>query len=1400
MKRKGIKAISRIISFMLVLTMVASLNGVSVLATGLGNSEDYSEETVAEENIIAEEEETEDLAEIIIPAEGENTEVVFEDDAVVDEDSDNQEDIDENIEDDENLCKKSSQIRITEVKWGDGSDNAKNPNNAYFWSDGDGIVYVDLMYIESSTALGVFYNRKINVQGKGWTELNFKNDCGEFLFGNHPGEYYYTVHSDERIMSSDYQVSTTHKQIDNFNCLATPTNVKIEPILVDDGQRTTVKVTCDPVENADKYIFMLEGEYLTSQKVVATENTYTFEADFLSRRTLYKFSVAAGDSTGTYFSSDIVTVENYYVFHENIKDIHIGNMKNGEDPRNLYFTLPNSYIYNAGKKSSFKYWIDLYEEQTDSTFLKVDSISEILSAQENQITFGVDISEMKHSSEKNYYVILSIAQYFNASSFFSYTQDTASPVFEFIGNEALNLNVCKAKDKYYLRVYHKGNFPVGYCYQVKNGEDWENVDAEYLKTSDSESELLFHDDLIGKEFRVMAYYNGPSKNGVYCGACYSNVVRMEEANPFNVEGVELELEMSSDGQAFEITTSTITLQSQCVDVEWDNVTVEWYVYGEPQPIKTENYMSSFLQISSSAVEKYIGKSLYCGLKTTVNSKTYSLWSNQVTIPKKNWSFTFLNDVEAIINNNTNSFIRMDLSNENEVELTGLTALKDYKFDLVISDIEGNVVYEINHKPGEAVPGDYTPLRAEDGSFIMKADTEYTLTLTIPSTAKYNYFFTEFKMHTMQHKCDKDYCEENADFLEHWKVCTNRVFDKDQNQVTCNERFAIESHKDANDDGLCDICNHAIHKADLLYIENLSECTYNGSAQKPEFEVWLGNKILENGKDYKVTYKNNKNACDKDSVNSKGKKNGPSITVTGKGNYSGTVTEYFTIEGKVLPANCVEDIYVNETKKNIKVNPSVTVDGKKLKLGKDFEILDSLNNKVSSYKEKGEYNLKVKAIGNYAGESSFKFVITGNQLTSKLKVDSIPNQKYTGERIEPAITVNKKPIDTNLFNLVYRNNRDTGVAQVLIMPKPDSGYEGNKIVKFKIVGTKISSAKLTEKLSDGFYTGENYDPELKLAVSGTALIKGTDYTVEYFKDVNVGEAYALVTGRGKCEGTAKFKYKILPFDATEDKTSITVDCVDTVKFVKGGAKPVPTVKFNGNTLTENVDYKLSYSNNTKIGLKDATNKKGKIVAPTVKVAFKGNFKGTKTRYFTIEKQSITAVDTYAADKAYQNKKDAWKQKTVVLTDLDGKKLAAGKDYKITGYYKDWDCTEKITEKVLEKGTTVYVLIEGLNNYDGTCTAFYTIRANNISSAKVKVQTSFKYTGEAVSLSYDDIVVTDKSGNKLVGGVDFEIVESTYTNNVNKGTASVKIRGVGNYAGDKVVKYNIGVIKFLWWKLF
>jgi uracil-DNA glycosylase family 4 len=74
--------------------------------------------------------------------------------------------------------------------------------------------------------------------------------------------------------------------------------------------------------------------------------------------------------------------------------------------------------------------------------------------------------------------------------------------------------------------------------------------------------------------------------------------------------------------------------------------------------------------------------------------------------------------------------------------------------------------------------------------------------------------------------------------------------------------------------------------------------------------------------------------------------------------------------------------------------------------------------------------------------------------------------------------------------------------------------------------------------------------------------------------------------------------------------------------------------------------------------------------------------------------------------------------------------------------------------------------------------------NISSAKVTIP-SQKYTGRAITLDPSDIkIVLNK---QELTTADFEIV--SYTKNINKGTATVTLKGIGAYAGTKKASFKI-----------
>lgn len=67
------------------------------------------------------------------------------------------------------------------------------------------------------------------------------------------------------------------------------------------------------------------------------------------------------------------------------------------------------------------------------------------------------------------------------------------------------------------------------------------------------------------------------------------------------------------------------------------------------------------------------------------------------------------------------------------------------------------------------------------------------------------------------------------------------------------------------------------------------------------------------------------------------------------------------------------------------------------------------------------------------------------------------------------------------------------------------------------------------------------------------------------------------------------------------------------------------------------------------------------------------------------------------------------------------------------------------------------------------------------------------GKPVTIGYDDITSIAVGNNKLQAGVDYEIVSESYKNNIEKGKASVQLRGIGNYGGECVVNFSTDGIR-------
>lgn len=602
--------------------------------------------------------------------------------------------------------------------------------------------------------------------------------------------------------------------------------------------------------------------------------------------------------------------------------------------------------------------------------------------------------------------------------------------------------------------------------------------------------------------------------------------------------------------------------------------------------------------------------------------------------------------------------------------------------------------------------------------------------------------------------------------------------------------------------------------DGLWIAGVADSyTYTGAAIKPEIRVYDGKKKLQPGKDYTASYKNNTKANDAANPST-----APAVVVKGKGNYAGTEIATFQIMAVALEDSSVtaEDMTVACNKKVQKKVPVVTYNGRKLTKNRDFTV-SYPNVEPGAYKEPGTYDILLTAQtgGNFSGKRVVKYIITDNTLLAKVNVKKIPNQTYTGKAIEPELTVTYKNtplVKGTDYTVSYTDHTEIGTAKAVLTGI--GKYAGTKSVSFKITGTSLKGAVLSGIVNQAYH-GSYQKQDMTVALHGRILTEGTDYEVDYANNKDVGKASVTIKGKGAYTGTVKKTFRIGEFDiaANRDGRFMAEVKQETVPYAKGGAKPTVVVRFRTGdgrwqTLAEGRDYTLSYRNHTAVNDGSRADRQ-----PTVTVKGKGNFCGTygAVLSYKIMAQDMGQLTLTAQDKTYQNQENVFATKLTV-TDLDGKVLKAGTDYHKTAAYTYAKETAVITvgggtavraagaavdkNDIIPAGTVLKVQVQAKEggNYTGTLEGEYRITQAAISSASVSVPKQV-YTGQPITL--EKSMLTVKVKGKPLDVSQYEIVPGSYKNNVEKGMASVTIRGVDNYGGTKTVKFTIRAKGFLWW---
>lgn len=271
---------------------------------------------------------------------------------------------------------------------------------------------------------------------------------------------------------------------------------------------------------------------------------------------------------------------------------------------------------------------------------------------------------------------------------------------------------------------------------------------------------------------------------------------------------------------------------------------------------------------------------------------------------------------------------------------------------------------------------------------------------------------------------------------------------------------------------------------------------------------------------------------------------------------------------------------------------------------------------SAPKNVGTYYATIKGVeaNGFTGTKDVQFNITKANLNI-VTIEAIPNQTYTGSKIEPEITVtlNDEAVaaDGN-FTIAYSNNTNIssatvrGTVTLTALATSECFTEGTtKTAEFQIIPKSIEGVTVTLS-GDGFdsetnsfvYNGQLQKPTVTVKDGERLLYPGTDYTLTNDGGTNAGEYTVTVTGTENYYNTANKTYTITP----KSIAGATVNLDPAVTYAYNGdeQKPVPEVKDGETPLTKDVDYTVSYSNNINAAAATGDN------APTVTITGKGNY--------------------------------------------------------------------------------------------------------------------------------------------------------------------------------------------------
>lgn len=500
--------------------------------------------------------------------------------------------------------------------------------------------------------------------------------------------------------------------------------------------------------------------------------------------------------------------------------------------------------------------------------------------------------------------------------------------------------------------------------------------------------------------------------------------------------------------------------------------------------------------------------------------------------------------------------------------------------------------------------------------------------------------------------------------------------------------------------------------------------YTGSQIKPVPKIKNGTTVLKNGTDFTLTYQNNVN------------KGTAKVYIKGKGNYSGGCSLTFSITAR--PVSTLKITVPSVTYNGKAQKPAVTVkyNNYTFKNGTDYTLSYKNNTKI------GTATVTVTGKGKLSGTRSVTFKINAKPIKNAV-ITYNNSLTYNGSALSPAVTVKygnatlKKNTD---YTVAYSNNVNAGTGTITITGK---GIYGGSVKKTFTIKKLVISATAVSGTGNKVYTGSAIKPVPAVKVGGRTLKNGTDYTVSYKNNTELGTATLTVSGKGNYSGSVSKNFTII----VRPISDVTITVPDAV-FTGTQITPNVTVSYGNHQFSGNSDYTLAYKDNTKVGTASVT------------VTGKNHLSGSQTVTFPISKADISSTEIAVKNATFTGSA----VKPSVTIKLGNVTLKEGTHYTLS--YKN-----------NVNAGTAQVTISGKGSLEGAVTKSFTIAKADISKASISASGTYAPDGVKIGINA-------KFGN-------YTLKSSDYIVNVpsSAGEQTLTISGNGNFSGKTTVKCNV-----------